>query len=406
MSVVDSAGPGRRSRSVHSPWGICGFLVVLLSALFSSVGCVDGPAVDLVDQPHPGMPKEIDAEPILSVGVVTGDTLQEFDRVMTPFALPDGSVVVPVAGSRDIRVFSQNGDFVKRLGRRGGGPGEFVFLSAVWPRGDTIEALDGRLRRVTRFLPDGTVEIVSVATGSVRDLSLSAGPLGQGWALGGVLSASYGERDRIVVRHFDRSGDHLGALDSISGIARYITATYGGPEPLSPRAVFASNGTHLYLGDTLIPAIRAVDAAGIVAREIVWEPAMSVSPAAAFDHVIDSAVARTFGDRRLVTREQLEAAPVPGSLSAFWDFVLDPEGFVWIQPYEPLVHAFALGATIRGGVGSQGAWRVFTLDGRYVTSVDIPNGLELTQVTRTSVVGIRRDALGIESVHVYRVRRN
>ena len=111
-------------------------------------------------------------------------------------------------GSRRIRDV-ENGDFVKRLGRRGGGPGEFVFLSAVWPRGDTIEALDGRLRRVTRFLPDGTVEIVSVATGSVRDLSLSAGPLGQGWALGGVLSASYGERDRIVVRHFDRSGDHL-----------------------------------------------------------------------------------------------------------------------------------------------------------------------------------------------------
>ena len=133
---------------------------------------------------------------------------------------------------------------------------------------------------------------------------------------------------------------------------------------------------------------------------------MSVSPAAALDHVIDSAVARTFGDRRLVIREQLEAAPIPDSLSAFWDFVLDPEGFVWIQPYEPLVHAFALGATIRGGVGSQGAWRVFTLDGRYVTSVDIPNGLELTQVTRTSVVGIRRDALGTESVHVYRVRRN
>ena len=90
----------------------------------------------------------------------------------------------------------------------------------------------------------------------------------------------------------------------------------------------------------------------------------------------------------------------------FWDFLVDPEGFLWIQPYEPLAHAFALGGRYVGGVGNGGAWFVIALDGRAAGSIEVPDGLELTQITRTSVVGIRRDELGVESVHVHRTRRN
>ena len=47
-------------------------------------------------------PLAIDAEALLSVGVLSGDTQQEFDRVISPFVLPDGRLVVPLAGSRDM----------------------------------------------------------------------------------------------------------------------------------------------------------------------------------------------------------------------------------------------------------------------------------------------------------------
>lgn len=46
-----------------------------------------------------------------------------------------------------------------------------------------------------------------------------------------------------------------------------------------------------------------------------------------------------------------------------------------------------------------------TQDGRFAGSVEVPGGLEVTQITRTAVVGIRRDALGVETVHVHRVNR-
>ena len=107
-----------------------------------------------------GIPVAVEEPPRLSVGVLSGDTNQEFYRVSTPFLLPDGRLVVPLRGSNVIRVFAADGAFIENLGGEGEGPGEFTGLESAWSRGDTIEAADNRLNRITRFLPDGTVEVV------------------------------------------------------------------------------------------------------------------------------------------------------------------------------------------------------------------------------------------------------
>ncbi len=320
---------------------------------------------------------------------------------------PDGRLVVPNLGSYDIRVFTEDGGFLVDLGGRGEGPGEFMYLSTAWPRGDTIEAFDSRLRRVTRFLPDGSAEVVPIASGEYPDLGLGAGPLGRGWVLGGIIAAGHGQRDGIAVHHFDRDGSHLGELVSVGGIFRYSAGNLGGgPEPLSPRSVAVADGRYLYFGDTLEPVIRRTSAPGMADGEIAWEPTESLAVRDALDRVIDQAVSEAPADEASATRARHEAAPVPDELSVFWDFLVDPEGFVWIQPYDPLAHAFALGGRYIGGVGSGGAWLVLTQAGQHAGSIEVPDGLELTQITPTSVVGIRRDELGVESVHVHRIRRN
>ncbi|MYA41351.1 MAG: hypothetical protein F4Z31_06330 [Gemmatimonadetes bacterium] len=350
-----------------------------------------------------GAPVEIEAVRAMSVGVIGGDSHQEFDGVVKPFLLPDGRLVVPNSGGYDIRVFNDDGEFLEGLGGRGEGPGEFMYLAAAWPRGDTIEAFDGELRRVTRFLPDGSTEVVPIASGEYPDLGLGAGPLGQGWVLGGVVFA--GQRDRIAVHHFDRGGGHLGELVSVGGIVRYSAGNFGGPEPLSPRSVVVADGTYLYYGDTLEPVIRRASAPGMADGEIAWEPTESMAVRDALDRVIDQAASEAPPDEASATRARHEAAPVPDELSVFWDFLVDPEGFLWIQPYEPLEHAFALGGRYVGGADNGGAWSVIALDGRRAGSIEVPGGLELTQITPTAIVGIRRDELGVESVHVHRIRR-
>lgn len=380
-------------------------LPLTLGTLVALTACDAAPDAGLAADPSAGAPPMIDAEAVVSMGVVTGDTLQEFDRVVAPFVLPDGRLVVPLGGSSDIRVFGRDGELVGRLGGEGEGPGEFRYLSAAWPRGDTIEAFDSRLRRISRFLPDGTVEVVWIASGEYPDMSVAVGPLADGWALGGVVAGGYGERDRIAVHHFDRDGAHLGELGSLKGFARYYAAGGGSPHPLSPRAVFASDGTHVFLGDTEVPSIRRVHSPGAATGEIVWELAESISGNVALEQVADAALSRDMANQGFFTRERLEAAPVPTQVSVFWDFLPDPEGYLWVQPYELLQHAFALGANLAGRSASGGDWWVFTTDGRYAGSVEIPEGLAVTQITRTTVVGIRRDELGVETVHVHRVNR-
>ena len=380
-------------------------VLFVLCALVTPTGCVEEPDSEPAQASRPGTPLEIDAAPTLSVGVVAGDTLEIFDRVVTPFVLPDGRLVVPLDGSRDIRVFTADGDFAYRFGGEGEGPGEFLSLSAAWPRGDTIEAFDGELRRLTRFLPDGSVATVPVPGGPFPDMSLGVGPLEGGWALGGVAAGGPGRRDRIEIHHFGRDGGHLGALGSAGGIVRYVAAGFGGVEPLSPRSVFASDGIRLYLGDTLEPLIRRVGPAGVPAGEIAWEPTEGLPVQAALEQVIDRAVSLASADQRSAVRERLEGAVVSTEVSVFWDFLPDPEGFLWVQPYEPLAHAFPLGGTYLGGTAGEGAWRVFTADGRDAGTITIPAGLVVTQIRPSAVVGIHRDDLGVESVRVHRLRR-
>ncbi len=378
----------------------------LLGALFALTGCTADSAPGPDAGEVPGAPLEVERAPLVSLGVVEGDERQEFDVVVGPFVLPDGRLVVPNSGSSDIRVFSREGRFLERLGGRGEGPGEFAYLAAAWPRGDTVEAFDGELRRVTRFLPDGATEVVGIAGGEHPDLGLAVGPLGRGWALGGVVAGGYGQRDRIAVHHFDRDGGHLGELASVGGIVRYSAGGFGGgPEPLSPRAVVTADGAHLYFGDTMEPVIRRMSAPGMAGGAVAWEASEAEPVRDALGRVIDLAASQAPAGEGAAVRARHEAAPAPDALSVFWDFVVDPEGFVWIQPYDPLSHAFALGARYIGGVGSGGEWAVVALDGRPAGSIEVPDGLELTQVNPASVVGIHRDALGVESVRVHAVRR-
>jgi hypothetical protein len=234
------------------------------------VGCSGEAGRQTADDPV-GAPIAIDPVPAVSVGVVEGDPNQEFDRVVTPFLMSDGRLIVPVAGARSIRVFDERGSFSYSLGGEGAGPGEFRSLNAAWARGDTIEAMDDRLRRITRFIPDGSVEVVDLQS-EVRDLSAVAGPVPEGWIAGGVAVGDAGRRDSIVLRWFDRTGADRGATGTVEGYARYRTAFMSGPEPLSPRPMLQVTGDRAYVAESLTPAIRVLTPMGALDREIAWQP--------------------------------------------------------------------------------------------------------------------------------------
>ena len=85
----------------------------------------------------------ITAEPALQIGVVEGDHNYELFRVTGAVWLSDGRVVVVNGGTAELRYYDREGRFLRRVGGRGKGPGEFTALTRVYrAAGDTVLGYD------------------------------------------------------------------------------------------------------------------------------------------------------------------------------------------------------------------------------------------------------------------------
>lgn len=387
---------GGRALAGHC-WG-----TLLATALISAASaCSAGNEGESEGSLPSGAPLAVDIAPWLCVGVAAGQAEQELDRVVTPFLL-QGSLVVPLAGPSEIRVFDAAGAHLATLGRQGEGPGEFMALQAAWARGDTIEAFDSRLLRITRFLPDGGTEVVPVEHIPSAQAAVAGSP-SFGWVLKGVADAGMGRRDQVAIHHFGRDGSHLGEVARFEGMARYRIPNFSGPDPLSPKTVTLVHGDRTYIGETLTPSLSVFGPDGSVEGEITWTPPGPISPASAYATVIEAAVTAARAGQAQETRARLEAFPRASSVSVFWSVLVDGAGFVWIRPFDPLQHALVLGGYDSPGKG--GDWMVVGPDGSALGSVQVPPDLEPSTITSSDMVGIRRDAMGVESVCVHSVVR-
>lgn len=370
----------------------------------SVAACTGGEqARDAASEPRPeGTPVRIAPEPGLAVGTLQGDSAEQFYDVATPFLLPDGKLAVPVAGANEIRVFDRSGELTRTLGGPGEGPGEFVRLQSAWARGDTIEAYDYEQRRITRFFPGDSIEAIRLE-GVASAHNVLPGTLGPGWASMSVASAGLGRRDTVAVHRFGPNGTHRGELARVIGYSRYRVPGGGGPDPLSPRAVFAVHDGAVYVAETRTPRVRVLTPAGSLDREITWDPGELPAPGEAFEVTVSAVAAAAPPEDSARTRRRLQAFPVPDQVNAFWSLLVDEEGFVWVEPYRPAKHSLALTGPRGTGPGSR--WIVFSSEGERVGTVTLPDELSPVRITSDAVVGIRRNELGVEFVQVHPLER-
>ena len=96
------------------------------------------------------------AEAILDIGAAGNDPDHELFRVLGAVRLPGGGVVVANSGSGELRFFAADGTLVRRVGRKGEGPGEFTRIEGFWPfRGDSPIVWDRGLARLRVFSATG-----------------------------------------------------------------------------------------------------------------------------------------------------------------------------------------------------------------------------------------------------------
>lgn len=377
--------------------------LVTAGLLISLGACELNEAEDVALQ-VPGAPVGLSEAPVLTVGERPGDLHHELFAVGTPFLLPDGGLAVPSSGDATIRIYDATGEFVRSMGSEGEGPGEFMRLAMAWARGDTIEAFDPELNRITRFTPGApprTIMLEGVASAQVAVPGLIDGT----WVLYGVQEVQPSGRDRIAVHRFASDGQHLGVVQQTEGFRRHLFPGGGGPDPISPRAVVRTRGPSVYVAETLTPRVTVTDVQQGEVRSVEWMPGASVSgddaARIAREGLLTSGLGRGEQSWSLSSFNALSGHE---EASAFWDFLVDGEEFLWVRAYEPRIHATHAGGLQRTGPG--GVWSVLDRHGAEVAEVTVPVDFEPLSIESDLVIGIRRDRFDVESVRVYRIERS
>lgn len=371
-------------------------LLVVLGA------CAPGPDRDPADALPPGAPLALSETPELVVGERNSDPAHRFHRVERPFLLPGGGVGVPLAGDDAIRLFDAAGDLVGSRGSTGRGPGELAGLSSAWSRGDTVEAFD-RSGRITRFAPDEPPRTVRLE--AVASAQSAAGPLGDGsWVLYGVEAVRPNGRDRVAVHRFARDGRHVKELHRTGGFRRHTFPGGSGPDPLSPRPIVRTAGELVLLAETLTPRITELDPATGESRTIEWVPRSALATGEATRLVREGVAESGLSEaEKALAVAALDALRGNEEVPVFQDFLVDPEGFLWVRDYEPRIHAPFFGGL--WGAGPGGEWSVLDRTGRRVTTITVPDDFEPARVYEDRLIGIRRNPLDVESVRVYGIER-
>lgn len=142
---------------------LAGWAQVLAAGLVSA--CTPG------DVPSRPVAWGLDSVPMLAIGVEEGAPEFELSNVTAVQSLPGGAIVVANSGTSELRVFDADGRFIRALGRRGEGPGEFsgapLFLQVALP--DTLIVFDTGDWRLTTLERDG--QLLASPDASSADLS-------------------------------------------------------------------------------------------------------------------------------------------------------------------------------------------------------------------------------------------
>lgn len=385
-------------------WVVLGVVPLLLA------GCVSERADPLLDGTNDIW--RIDPLPIAAVGERDGPMEYLFDGVLSVHLLDGDRFLVADNGSSSLRLYDFNGAFVRQIGRKGEGPGEFHHIRGSWlSRPDTVHVLDLRFRRIVRFLTDGTSLGMTPIEPSYIAADHFAGTFDDGSFVVGGGAFAAGDADVVPYRRYygrySAEGRYLGRIAEVEGRWFYApTARPGRPpsplalsgiHPLSPNPEPVAHGETLHYVNQVKPEVvlRAKD--GEVVGTIPL-PRSGISVPEAWRELRRALEER--GDTAQLAA--LEGVPEVDSIPQVFGLVIDDEGLIWTKKYDPRVdNRFT--SSFRWRRGSGGEWWVVNRDGNVRQTVTVPNGFMPMEIRDSLMIGITLDKLDVERVVVYRI---
>jgi hypothetical protein len=352
------------------------------------------------------------------IGVLNGPREYMIGKLAGMHRRSDGSTLLADATTHEVRVFDDSGRFVRLAGGAGTGPGEYNWLTGVFPHSaDSVVIMDHEGSRAT--IVDTTLSFVrryrvvlketravypmtshrligffDDGTSLVSDyLNVCGAHRMEGFCEDSVAFFRVTEDGTLLSRFgrfvYSRSESRRGAVNiSIR-------------EP-HPQAFWTVQGARFYYADAARFEVRVflangtlervISVAGAVPRydrSVVFPP---TTPPASADAKIQAAIQAS-----AQLRSEIE---LPREFPAFSDLLVDAVGRIWLREYYP-----------PGRKDGGPHWFVFEPDGRLNYRVRLPSSTMRSRRTYTTlhpqigadfILAAERDADGVESVALYR----
>lgn len=346
--------------------------------------------------------------PVLSIGVTDGDEAYQFFGVAGVHRDAAGRLIVLNAGSRQVRVFSAKGEFLRSFGQRGRGPEEFEMPVVAGVSGDTLVIVDRANHRLSYVHPDlGFVRSVRVSD-DVGGYLNPAGMFGNGQA---VFGGAFDMRRIGELRNgFNRAGTFFrscrpdGALATdfgdVPGAEFFIEdINASGPAsrpvliPFGKIAQATVSADFFFFSDQDDWEIEVSSAAGELVRLIRLDREPAAVTRADRDRFVEQQLQQARDDAHAAEiRRRAATLPTPEYLPAHGRLLADRLGHLWVEEYTTLE---------RGKT----AWLIFDQAGRLRARVTLPGLFQPLEIGTDYVLGVGRDDLDVEHVRTYRLER-
>lgn len=358
---------------------------------------LDADSGDVVSPDIEGIAVFFADSPRLSLGGVDATGPTQFSSVTDLVVTDDGGIWVVDSQSQEIRVFASDGSHRFNVGGKGSGPGEYLslrFLGAA-PDGSVV-AVDGATRRVGRY--DLSGELLETST---WDYASRVAPLGftsDGSLVGieqpawpaAILEQGGVYEDTVALLTWPDLDEPADTVAELPGFVSVVSPDGAKRLPFSSMPAVAAEGMVL-VSPGAEPEITLMRGDSIERRIIVQRDPTSVARV--------RAEYRAFVEERFdgeAAREQLELLDhpaVPEYVSAYYQFVLNPDGHIWAQ---------------RTPIGSrdESVWDVFDSTGQLLGQAQPPARFVIHSVNDNLVTGVWRDDFGVAYVQQWQTTRD
>jgi hypothetical protein len=154
------------------------------------------------------------------------------------------------------------------------------------------------------------------------------------------------------------------------------------------------HGQRVYVTDGGKFEVRAYEASkGLVQTVRDNRPVRPVT-AEDVDQLIKYRVDRVPGARKAEIRRYFEEWPKAASKPWISAIVVDSEGLLWAEEYEPY------------WTSESRTWSVFDQTGRRMARVSLPQGLRVHEIGSDHLIGVAKDEFDVEHVRVYKLIRS